>query len=181
MFGTVRADRPHQGDIFQKLQYKFIAEDGDTETITFPFWVIMAQECDLEHDYKATKGDYSNQDKCLQTIAACPAFPKEQLKAGLHMQNLSLKVTQWGGKDWEKILGNSHPRFHTIEATEIKELQDLVVDFKKVFSFPRYYVYASLDHKVATLDVLYREGIAQRFAYFSSRIALPDELQSQSV
>lgn len=42
MFGRVQDDRPHQGDIFQKLQYKFITEEGDIETITFPFWVILS-------------------------------------------------------------------------------------------------------------------------------------------
>lgn len=37
MFGRVQDDRPHQGDIFQKLQYKFITEEGGYRNHNFPF------------------------------------------------------------------------------------------------------------------------------------------------
>ncbi len=176
MFGTIQPSRPHQGDIFQKLQYKFITAEGETETITFPFWIIVTQECDLEHDFRAYQGKYKDKDKCLQTITACPAFLQDQLKDGAHMQNLSLIMERWGGDNWKKMTTNRDRRFHAINTTEIQELPNLMIDFKRVFSFPRDYVYSKLDNKVATLDVLYREQMCQRLANFSSRIALPDEL-----
>ncbi len=176
MFGKLVLDRPHQGDIFQRLQYKFITEDGDTETITFPFWIIVSQECDLEHDFKAHNNEYKDQDKYLQTIIACPAFLQLQLKDGMHMQNLSLAMERWGGDTWKKMTSNRERRFHAIRSDEIKELPDLMVDFKRIFSFSREYIYKQLNNRVATLDVLYREEFSQRLANFTSRIALPDEL-----
>jgi len=176
MFGALLTDRPHQGDIFQKLQYKFITEDGETETIVFPFWVIVAQECDLEHDYNAHQGKYKDQDKYLQTILACPAFLQDQLKEGIHMQNLALKMEHWGSDNWKKMLANRERRFHAITPEGIDALPNLIIDFKRVFSFPRDYIYAQLGNKVASLDILYREQLSQRWANFSSRIALPDEL-----
>ncbi len=176
MFGKVSNDRPHQGDILQNLQYKYITDDGETGSFTFPFWVIMSQECDLEHDFKATNGEYKDQDKCLKAILACPAFPSEQLKAGTHMQNLSLTMNTWGSDLWKKIQANKDPRFHTIVTTEIAELPNMVIDFKWCFTFPREYIYSELNNKVACLDVPYKEQLSQRFAYYLSRIPLPEEL-----
>lgn len=178
MFTPVLTDRPHQGDIFQKLQFKFITEDGETETITFPFWIIMTQECDLDHDYNAWQGKYKDQDKCMQTILACPAFLQDQLKAGTHMQNLSLTMETWGSDNWKKMRDNHLSRFHAIASSEIQELPNLIIDFKRVFTFPREYIYSQMPYKVASMAVPYREQLAQRFAYFSSRVALPDDLDS---
>lgn len=138
--------------------------------------MIVSQECDLEHDFKARAGKYKDQDKYIQTIIACPAFLHEQLKAGTHMKKLSLTMERWGGDNWKKMEANRERRFHTLFTDEIKELPNLVVDFKHVFSFPRDHIYAQLNKRVATLDILYREQFCQRLAGFSSRIALPDEL-----
>ena len=176
MFGHVQSVRPHQGDIFEKLQFKYVTEEAEIATITAPFWAVISQECDLLHDYKATIGDYNNQDKCLQTILLCPAYPKEQVEAGIHLQSLSLKMAEWKGKDLDKILQNQNPRFQYLNTIEIQELPDLIIDFKRVYSFPRQYIYAKLGFRVGTLEILYRESLTQRLTNYTSRIGLPDEI-----
>lgn len=176
MFGDIAKDRPHQGDIYQKLVISFVNNIGETEQIPFPFCVVVTQECDLDKDFNAWDGKYQDDDKCLKSILMCPAFPAEALKSGLHLTNLSLKMNQWGGEPWKKIKQNKDERFHIIDSGDQAALQPIIIDFKWQFTFPREYVYSMADNKVATLAIPYREQLSHRYANFVSRIALPDEL-----
>jgi hypothetical protein len=175
MYGTITSDtRVKQGDIFRDLQFKYANEDGSTDAVTFPFWIVLSQDCDLEHDFNATNGVYANQDKRLQTILACPAFVSEQLKSGTHMQQLSWAMQTWNSDLWKSIKNNRDYRFHLLSADISISLPELVVDFKRFFTLPREYVYSNTENRVTTMENLFREAISQRFAYYLSRVALPE-------
>ena len=65
-------DRCHQGDILKDVEYKITKQEGDTfseTTITFPYVVILTQDCDLEQDFLNRNNSSSvNEDKYLQSI-----------------------------------------------------------------------------------------------------------------
>jgi hypothetical protein len=175
MYAVVSETRVNQGDIFRDLEFQYINEDQSTDSVTFPFWIVLTQDCDLEHDFNATSGKHATQDKKLQTILVCPAFVGEQLRAGTHMQQLSWTMQTWNSDLWKPIKNNKDYRFHLLPADKEAALPELVVDFKRFFTLPRDYVYSNTDKRVIAIDVLYKEALSQRFAYYLSRVALPEE------
>lgn len=90
------------------------------------------------------------------------------------MSQLNWSMQKWTSDLWKPIKRNRESRFHTLKGSEEFEFPDLVMDFKRFFTLPREYVYENLQNRVAAVDDLYREAISQRFAYYLSRIALPE-------
>lgn len=181
MYIKVTEDRIRQGDIFRDLEFRFVNDDGSTGSIAFPFWVVLTQDCDLEQDYSAKKNladpaytGKKNQDKLIQTVLACPAFVADQLKEGTHMSDVSWTMERWSSDLWKPIKGNNNARFHMLPQNTEFSLPDLVIDFKRFFTLPREYCYSNASSRAASVDDLFKEAISQRFAYYLSRVALPE-------
>ena len=74
----------------------------------------------------------------------------------------------------KKIMNNEDPRFHFLHFEDGFELPDMVIDFKHFYTVSTEYLYRNINNRVCSLSELYREKISQRFAYFISRIGLPE-------
>lgn len=60
-----------------------------------------------------------------------------------------------------------------------ESVPELIADFKSIFGLPADYVYALLRHpdvkRLAQVPTPYMQHFMQRFYFWQSRIALPDE------
>lgn len=73
-----------------------------------------------------------------------------------------------------KIKNNDDPRYHYLHFNEESQMPDMVIDFKHFFTISTEAMYDNLSHRIFSVEELYREKICQRFAFFQSRIGLPD-------
>jgi len=175
MYKIIDQKRIGQGDLFRQLTFKYISSSNDTIEITYPFWFIISQDCDLEHDYKSHNGDYENEDKNLTTVLAVPAFLALDLKNGTHMSSVNeWKMQYWNSDLYKHIKSNSNSRFHFLAASEEHSLPELIIDFKHFHTLPRDYLYSKLTNRNIALDDLYKESVSDRFTHYLARIALPD-------
>ena len=180
-------DRICQGDIFRDWKYEYrsyFSEQGklSIEKIELPYMIVLSQDCDLEWDFINRK-DFSihtdntqfKHDKFLHTILICPAYLAEHLKQGIHLQNQKMKMEEIGSKKWNDIENNNNPRYHFLNNCLELQIPKLAIDFKHYFTIPRDKLYESAkDHYIASVSHLFRESLSQRFAYYLSRIGLPE-------
>jgi hypothetical protein len=166
-----------QGDFIEAFLYESSrVVDGalETTTVTFPYAVVLTQDCDLEWDYKNREDqDRKNNDKYLQSILICPAYLAESLRTGSHLDDLHLKMEPWLSDLWKHIKRNQNERFYFLDKYE-QAMPDLVLDFKHFYTFPREKLYEihKTNYKIS-LDVPFREDLSQRFSNYLSRIGLP--------
>jgi len=78
------------------------------------------------------------------------------------------------GTEIGKIKNNDDPRYHYLHFDPESDLPDMIIDFKHFFTVSTDYLYQNKVKRVRAIDELYREKISQRFAYYISRIGLPD-------
>lgn len=181
MYSVKPESRIKQGDILNNLEFKYVGNtDNKVTSIPFDYWVILSQDCDLEWDFEHREEDSpKSQDKFLQTILVCPAFVADQFKAGSHMSQQGLTMNKWEPDLWKGITRNNNYRIHYLEAGTDSKFPALIIDFKRFFTVPREYLYQLLPtNYVISIDELFREALSQRFAYYLSRIALPEESKS---
>ena len=80
--------RISQGDVLRDVAFSVGAlNSNNSEEIRMLYLVVMSQECDLEHDFNASQTNSENQDKLLEHILVCPAYPFESFVSGEHIQN----------------------------------------------------------------------------------------------
>ena len=167
-----------QGDFIEDFLYNssyIVGGSVETNSTTFPYIVVLTQDCDLEWDYKNREDkDQKNNDKYLQSILICPAYLAESLHTGKHLEDLQLKMRPWEADLWKHIKRNQNERFHFLAQSE-NDMPDLVLDFKHFYTFPREQLYEAhkKNYKIS-LDVPFREDLSQRFANYLSRIGLPN-------
>ena len=177
-----------QGDIFRDWKYDYqiyLNEDNrlTIDKIDLPYIIVLSQDCDLKEDvdnrqaFKKISNDNSEQehDKYLQSILICPAYLAEQFRQGKHLANLNLRMQYMNKERWNSIKTKQKPRYHYLEGDIDLQVPNLVIDFKHYFTIPRDQLYnATEDHYLATVNELFRESLSQRFAYYLSRIGLPE-------
>jgi len=180
-----KEERVCQGDIFRDLVYDYKVYKDETgalasDRITLSYVIVLSQDCDLESDYrnrskKAEEQD--TQDKFLHSILICPAYLAEELKQGVHLKGPGFALTMEGHnrKRWDIIQDNKNERYHYLTADLNLQIPNLAIDFKHYLTIPRSQLYDSRrKHYVATINELHREALSQRFAYYVSRIGLPE-------
>ena len=188
MYTGALEDRIGQGDILRDLRFKYVingASEPLTESVTFDFAVVLTQDCDLEQDHSAildmekgerAQGDKKpDHDKYLNSVLVCPAFVAEQLRAGTHMTQFGWTMQVFNSKLWPAVKNNDNPRYHFLDSSSEFHLPDLVLDFKRFFTLQHDYLYSMQEQRVTRLETLFRESASQRFAYYLSRVALPEE------
>ena len=169
-----------QGDIFQRFNYIRWVEltDGnmDIDEIEIPFFVVLTQSCDLDEDFKDRgKPKEEKRDKYIQSILVCPAYIADLLRHGKHLEKFDLIMENYDSKRWNIIKKNNNARYHFLEKNEELKLPDLVIDFKQYYTVPTYILYKiHKNHYVGSLKPLFRENLSHRFAFYLSRIGLPD-------
>lgn len=173
-----------QGDIYRDFTYpNWIWEENTEEgkkikvqKRTLVYLIILTQDCDLEQDHtNHSKEKIEKQDKFLQSILICPAYLSEQLRAGIHLSDLELKMEKYNSRRWNLIKRNNNCRYHFLPEKPDYNIPDLVIDFKHYYTIPRDTVYENINPTdyLGTINELFRESLSQRFAYYLSRIGLP--------
>lgn len=116
-----------------------------------------------------------SKDKALKAIFVCPAFPQELVLLGKYLEPIG--APRWGGTQKDMLLDNRHERFHCLDPEPPLLEEPLVMDFKIVLGVPPSYlerwVVDQPTSRVAVLEPPYRDSLAQRFAYYFSRVAEP--------
>lgn len=165
----------HDIDVVEYVEEK--AEGVEIHYLHLPLVIVLNQDCDLNSDDRDKHLENSNKDCRLLHIIVAPLFNYDDFVQGSHWAGIfdvgdSYKSNKTPGK---KLLKNEDQRFHYLEfENEFTSLPNLVIDFKHFFTVSTEYLYNNLDKRVCTLGDLYREKVSQRFAYFISRIGLPD-------
>ena len=169
-----------QGDIFQDFNYVRWAEliEGDIEIdeIEIPFFVVLTQSCDLEWDFEdRNKSENEKRDKYIQSILVCPAYIADLVRSGDHLEGVGLIMEKQTSAPWSIIKNNNNKRYHFLEKNEELGIPDLVIDFKQYYTIPTYILYKFYkNHFVGSLKPLFKENLSHRFAFYLSRIGLPD-------
>ncbi len=176
-----RTKRISQGDIFKNIEFIEYLEYKkglfEVSIITFPYVIILTQDCDLSQDFLYRSGEKENQDKILLSVIAAPLYNIEQVYLGQHLEELNLKMTpinknRTAGSD---LRNNLKPRYHYLEFPPSINLTNLVIDFKHYFTLNiNYLLKIRKFNWICRVKELYREDISQRFASFLSRIGLPE-------
>lgn len=183
-----------QGDILRDFVYLEPYEtDGNEGAFlerTIPYLIVLTQDCDLESDYwnyqkvfdKGCESQLNqvnaqkSSDKLLQSILVCPAYPSEQVRKGVHLDDLGIKMQEFNSVTmWNFVTTNQNPRYHFLNGNLEMQIPDLIVDFKHYYAIPMNVLYNKFEKKYwGTVNELFRESLSQRFAYYLSRIGLPE-------
>jgi len=187
MIKVIKENNPRicQGDIFKDIElieYADINDEGIVEIskITFPYVVVLTQDCDLEQDFNNRAQETpSNQDKHLISIIVAPLYNIEHIYSGKHLSELNLQmqiITKNQSKSTNQFLRkNLNPRYHYLEFAEDVPIVNSVIDFKHYFTVNNNYLgELKLPNYVCKIAELYREQVSTRFANYLSRIGLPN-------
>jgi hypothetical protein len=174
-----------QGDIIRELNLVLsskIDNIGDFSLASsFSYGVVLSQECDLVQHYDCIEKNLmieeskKSDDKIIETLLICPAFPLEKFLIGDHIEGK--RMNPWGTteKVMKKIRDNDElPRFHHIPALKDR-LPELVIDFKRFYTVPLG-IFDNDFNKfyITSIKDLYRERLSQRFTNYLGRIGLPN-------
>lgn len=180
---ATRTARLAQGDILRDVECveHILERNGQLEIakIVFPLVVVLTQDCDLAQDYKfrCSRQSTTTDDKLLLSVLVAPLYNAEHVYSGEQLSELGLKMVpiNRNRSPGENLRKNETPRYHYLEFGSDVPLVPSVVDFKHYFSVNAAYLKkAKAKNYVCRISTLYREDIAQRFASFLARIALPD-------
>lgn len=169
-----------QCDIFHDIEVveKITESDKgiDVSYLHFPLVICLNQDCDLNSDARDKGVPGSNKDCRLIHLLVAPLFNFDEFRNGSHWGELfqigdSYNPNKTKG---ERVIQNKDERFHFLHFDPSMKLPDMVIDFKHFFSVNTQYLYDNLDKRVCSLSEVYREKICQRFAFYFSRIGLPD-------
>lgn len=192
-----REQRVCNGDIFRDIEYvENISTIGldkyKISVIRFPLIIVLSQDCDLKWDNelrtlkeKAGEGvKLPNDDKRLLSVLVAPLYNMKHATEGTQLSGLDMQMSPLPplinskGKvsgTGKAIVDNQNPRYHYLEFEDEVQIVESVIDFKHYFTLGTSYLADNRPAKfVCSIADLYREKISQRFAYFLSRVGLPD-------
>jgi hypothetical protein len=180
----VHKNRISQGDILQNIEYieYTTVEENNFEIskIEFPYSIVISQDCDLlwNYDNKINLENKKNHDKLLISVRLAPLYNYDQFIRGDHLSFLDRKMRDFGTKEnsiIKDIKNNTNPRYHFLEFPSDIDIVNSIIDFKHYFSVNSNYIDSIYNGSfLCNIDNLFREQISQRFAYYLSRIGLPE-------
>lgn len=171
----VEEGRIMQGDIFHSIDViedVLVKPDGAIllKKITFPLVICLNQDCDLHTDFIHRA---ENKSGSLLHLIVAPLFEISSFKDGSNWGDVMNVGDKLSSERIKYIKKNNDPRYHYVVFPE-KDMPELIIDFKYFFTINRDALYNRLDHKVCSVDDLFRELINQRFCDYLSRIGLPE-------
>ncbi|MDE2857267.1 MAG: hypothetical protein OXN94_05405 [Chloroflexota bacterium] len=151
--------------------------------IKHPFAIIVSQDCDLEQDFNYRFGDKGNQRNLLPSILFCQAESVKDFEKSRGYRSL------FNSRTFKNNFSNNDAfRYHFIQEISAEldarnsGLPELGIDFKRYFSMPTAEIYHRIElthtYRRSVLRSPYRDHLSQRFYNFSSRVALPEEYES---
>ncbi len=143
---------------------------------THPYLFILTQDCDLKQDFRVRFPQLKESDKLIPNVLFCEVATAEQLFGIIRQTNKKL---------WNRIKINKDERYHFLQKVEpgcdrLNEgLPELAIDFKRCLTLPAEEVYRRIEIGEAkrrrVLSSPYLEHLSSRFAYYLSRVALPED------
>lgn len=170
-----RLGRVSQGDIYKKIEFIENVEESKgvlkISKIVFPLAIVLTQDCDLLSD-----SNKKPNEKIILSVLVAPIYNFEHVCIGDHLSQLNISLA---GIKKDKTPGtnlkqNQNPRYHYLEFPTETQLVPSVIDFKHYFSVNVDYLRRNKSSLICRISPLYRESISQRFAYYLSRIGLPE-------
>ncbi|GAB1402574.1 hypothetical protein MASR1M68_14850 [Elusimicrobiota bacterium] len=177
-----KQDNPNrlcQGDIIKNFSFsQSIKKDSliEIKTITFPYIVILSQDCDLmqffDNNNKKADGIFN---QYLQNVLFAPAFLRADIEKGEHLLLFNIKQTVKTKKEIAKIIDLKEERYHYLQENMNLLLPELFIDFKIYYSMEPHRIFEIYSNNyIATINELFRERLTQRYANYISRIGTPD-------
>ena len=191
----------HQGDILNNVDYieyvNILNGNIEISKITFPKVIVLTQECDSVQYYNNRNKNYSIIDgkeqgeiktnQFLLSIIVAPLYNFNDVISGNHLSEIKimkdnlmtdtpLTFDHINSKEKKKIENNSVKRYHYLKLEINGKYLEYVIDFKQYFTVNTEKI---IQHKqngnyFASIDILFRESLSQRFSNFLSRIGLPE-------
>lgn len=191
----------HQGDILNNVDYieyvNILNGNIEISKITFPKVIVLTQECDSVQYYNNRNKNYSIIDgkeqgeiktnQFLLSIIVAPLYNFNDVISGNHLSEIKimkdnlmtdtpLTFDYINSKEKKKIENNSVDRYHYLKLEINGKYLEYVIDFKQYFTVNTEKI---IQHKqngnyFASIDILFRESLSQRFSNFLSRIGLPE-------
>lgn len=185
-YGTHNCGRVCQGDILKDIKFWEFPSltEKKGKLCKYPYLVVISQDCDLESDFgrtpkkllePSTEIEEETQDHKLHTILVCPAYALNEFKEGKHLEVFNLNMRKFNNGEITKIQNNKeYERFHYLHEELDLQIPELIIDFKHFYTIPRDIIYEQYTRSyLATMNVLFKERLSQRFSNFLSRIGLP--------
>lgn len=181
----LESERVRQGDIFENVPYyeSYLEENGEfnLQIISFPYVLVLTQDCDLEQNKKARK-DYKthladevfDNDKHLISIIVVPLYNEEHLFTGDHLSEIKIKSQKITSTIKSNIKSNQNARYHYMIFDESITIPNSIIDFKHYFTVSLDWLEKNIDKRKCGIDSVFRELISQRFSNYLSRIGLPE-------
>lgn len=180
-----------QGEILSNVvQVSVLPESVDTalpkvKRVPHDYAIVITPECDLDWDFKAQQGNES-QGKLIPNILLCAVvFASDIAKRINEDRPLSKRFET--RTPWERTTQNKEERYHFLEKIDSTQdlegegIRSLGIDFKDFFTLPTDFLYSSIDRGLTRrrcrLIRPYNDHLNSRFAYFQSRIGLPEDHQ----
>lgn len=168
-----------QGGVFKDVQCIEYATEKDgvieVSKIEFPLVIILTQDCDLAQDPTYKTDEQVNDDKRLFSVLVAPLYNAEHVFQGNHLDNLDLTMQTIDSKRKKILTNNQTPRYHYINFPDNIPHVPQIIDFKHYFSISLPYLESlKKNNFVCQISNLFKEDISHRFAFYLSRIALPD-------
>ncbi len=169
--------RIFQGDIFKNVPYveSFSESNGQIEVaiITFPYAIVISQECDLQWDSNKRPDGFD-----LISALLIPLYNYEHVLDGSYLEHLGTKMGTISKKtnktDNKNLRQNETPRYHYLEFPDDVEIVPSVADFKQYFAVSIDTLSKLKDNDyVCTIASPFKEHLVQRFTNYLSRIGLP--------
>ena len=180
-----------QGEILSKVvQISLLPGTMETgsptvKRITHNYAIVVTPDCDLDWDYKAQKGEEST-GKLIPNILLCTVIYASDLAKRIN-KDRPLSNRFETRTPWEKTTQNKDERYHFLEKIDSdfdfqgEGIRSLGIDFKEFFTLPTDFLYSSiaagLTQRRSVLMQPYNDHLNSRFAYFQSRIGLPEDHQ----
>ena len=173
--------RIRQGDVIADVEHLESAQIEkdivEISKITFPYVVVLTQDCDLLQDYHTRRPKSgTTQDKQLVSVLVAPLYNAEHVYSGTHLSELGLtmQTINRAKTPGQRLQSNQDPRYHYLKFPEGIPIVPSVIDFKHYFSVSADYLKAlRTNNLICLIAPLYREDVSQRFASFLARIGLP--------
>jgi len=148
---------------------------------TYPYSIIISQACDIDiyckNMEKWEKEKKITGRQLITQIIFFPAFDEDKFTKGIHLEpQYNYKMLPLGTREKEKYKNHEHIRFHYIYSN-IDIIPNFFIDFRQYFTLP---AKLTMDHlgketeKIYKLDHLHYTNLADRFAFYLQRVALPN-------
>jgi hypothetical protein len=153
--------------------------------VTHVYAIVLTQDCDLEQDFRVRYSggalDRSDLSRQIPNVLLGNVTTAEELKTSNKLQ----------GDLWRRVPQNKDERYHFLQAVEpgcdaqSQGLPEMAIDFKRYFTVPTDELYQRVERQETQrrcgLKSPYLEHLSGRFAFFLSRVALPEDHFSEPV